>query len=139
MPDGRGERVEQHEKTTYGYKSLEIYRRSHALAVEVHRVTLAELPKFEMFEQGSQIRRSSKSVVANIVEGYERRRYKIDYIRFLVVALASCDETVAHLKLLADTGSLPAPRAETLLREYDILGRQLNTFISSVSREHQTP
>jgi four helix bundle protein len=131
--------MEQREGTTQGYRSLEIYRRSHALAVEVHRATLAELPKFEMFEQGSQIRRSSKSIVANIVEGYGRRRYRTDYTRFLVVALASCDETVAHLKLLADTGSLSAPRAEALLREYDILGRQLNSFIASVIREHQAP
>jgi len=41
------------------------------------------LPKFEMYEEGSQIRRSAKSVAANIVEGYGRRRYKQEFIRFL--------------------------------------------------------
>jgi len=42
-------------------------------------MTLNELPKFEMYEEGSQIRRSSKSVRTNIVEGYGRRNYKLDY------------------------------------------------------------
>jgi len=40
------------------------------------------LPRFELYETGSQIRRSSKSIRSNIVEGYGRRRYKFDYIRF---------------------------------------------------------
>jgi len=48
------------------YKDLEIYKLSHKLAVEIHGVTLKELPKFEMYEEGSQIRRSSKSIVTNI-------------------------------------------------------------------------
>src|SRR5690625_6379310 len=39
------------------------------------------LPKYELYETGSQIRRSSKSIRANIVEGYGRRRYKRDYIK----------------------------------------------------------
>jgi len=52
-----------------------------------------ELPKFEMYEEGSQIRRSSKSVKSNLVEGYGRRIYKNEYIRFITFALASNDET----------------------------------------------
>jgi four helix bundle protein len=55
-----------------------------------------KLPKFEMYETGSQIRRSSKSVRSNIVEGYGRRRYRNDYIRFITYALASNDETTDH-------------------------------------------
>ncbi len=69
-------------------------------------MSLSELPRFELYEEGSQIRRSSKSVVANIVEGYGRRRYKSEYIRFLIFALASCDETREHLEILRETGSL---------------------------------
>jgi four helix bundle protein len=51
-----------------------------------------KLPKFELYETGSQIRRSMKSVKANIVEGYGRRYYKNDFIRFIIYALASTDE-----------------------------------------------
>ena len=60
------------EKKSKSYRDLEIYRLSKKLAVDVHRMTLEELPKFEMFEEGSQIRKSSKSVVSNIVEGFGR-------------------------------------------------------------------
>lgn len=54
------------------YRDLEIYKLAFKLAVEVHNLTL-KLPKFELYEEGSQIRRSSKSVGANIVEGYGKR------------------------------------------------------------------
>ncbi|WP_245539737.1 four helix bundle protein [Psychroflexus tropicus] len=46
-----------------------------------------------------------KSVRSNIVEGYGRRRYKNDHIRFIVYALSSNDETVDHLEMLYETGS----------------------------------
>jgi four helix bundle protein len=115
---------------------LEIYQLAHQLSVKVHFVSL-KLPKFEMFEEGSQIRESAKSVSANIVEGYGRRRYKADYIKFLTWAHASCDETIEHLKILHETGSL---NDDLLFNEffnaYDQLGRKINRFIQSVVEEH---
>ena len=78
------------------YRDLEIWQLSRELTVDVHKMTLHKLPKFEMFEEGSQIRRSMKSIKSNIVEGYGRRRYKQDFIRFLVFAHSSCDETIDH-------------------------------------------
>ena len=44
------------------YRNLEVYRLAHELAVEIHRMTLSELPKFEQYEEASQIRRSAKSI-----------------------------------------------------------------------------
>jgi len=52
------------------YKDLDIYKLSHRLAVEIHKMAL-KLPKFEMYEEGAQIRRSSKSISTNIVEGFQ--------------------------------------------------------------------
>ncbi|GAA4290494.1 four helix bundle protein [Aestuariibaculum suncheonense] len=57
------------------YKDLEVYTLAFQYALEVHELTL-HLPEFELYEQGSQLRRSSKSVKDNIVEGYGRRAYK---------------------------------------------------------------
>ena len=57
------------------YKDVDIYKESKRLVVEVHKSSLS-LPKFELYEQGSQIRRSSKAITTAIVEGYGRRRYK---------------------------------------------------------------
>ena len=63
------------------YRDLDIWKLSKELVIEIHKMSLSELPKFELYEVGSQIRRSSKSIKSNIVEGYGRRRYKQDLIR----------------------------------------------------------
>ncbi len=119
------------------YKDLEIYQLAHRLAVEVHKVSLM-LPKFEMHEEGSQLRRSAKSVSANIVEGFGRRRYKGEFIRFLTYAHASCSETIEHLEILTKTSSLPVDKGKPLLDDYDLLGRKINRFIQAVERQHLT-
>ncbi len=120
------------------YRDLEIYRLSHVLAIEIHNASLS-LPKFEMYEEGSQLRRSAKSIPSNIVEGFGRRRYKNDFLKFLVYALASCDETREHLEILFGTGSLGSKDIfEHFLEKYDELGRKLNNFIKAVSSNHRT-
>ena len=57
------------------YKSLEIWKLADDLVVEIHEMTFTKLPKFEMYEEGSQIRKSSNSEKATIVEGYGRKQY----------------------------------------------------------------
>ena len=54
------------------YKKLNIWQLSRSLVIDIHKMSLA-LPAFEKYEEGSQIRRSSKSVKSNIVEGYGRK------------------------------------------------------------------
>jgi four helix bundle protein len=97
------------------------------------------LPKFELYETGSQIRRSMKSVKANIVEGYGRRHYKNDFIRFIIYALASTDETIDHLETLYQTGSLKDEDLfQDLYKRLNILGKMINRFLSSVRTNHKT-
>ena len=120
------------------YRDLEIWKLARQVAIAVHRMTLQNLPKFEMYEEGSQIRRSAKSVAANIVEGYGRRRYKQEFIRFLVFTHASCDETIDHLEMLFETKSLTNEVVyRDLSTQLDLLGRKLNVFIDSVERSHR--
>ena len=82
-----------------GYKSLKIYQKSYELALKIHDASL-KLPKFELYEQGSQIRRSSKSIKDNIAEGYGRRRYHGDYVKFLIYAQSSCDECLGQIEMI---------------------------------------
>ncbi|MCK4250877.1 four helix bundle protein [candidate division WOR-3 bacterium] len=120
------------------YKDLEIYKKAHKLAIEIHEMTLA-LPKFEMYEEGSQIRRSSKSVKTNIVEGFGRRRYKQEFIKFLTYSLASCDETLDHLGSIYATKSLKnREKYEYFCEEYDHLGRMISNFTKSVDSGHKS-
>ena len=114
------------------YKDLGIYRKAHKLAVEIHKMSL-NLPNSEMYEEGSQIRRSSKSVSNNIVEGFGRKKYKQEFIKFLTYSLGSCDETVEHLNLLYDTNSLKnSTQYECFCEEYNRLGKMMTNFIRSV-------
>ena len=123
-------------KRTQSYKDLEIYQLGKQLAVKVHKMTLTALPKFEMYEEGSQIRRSSKSIVSNTVEGYGRKRYKNEFVRFLTYALASGDETKAHLEMLHETDSLPEEEFNALYNDYEKLGAKLYNFRQAVIEKH---
>src|SRR6266511_4465329 len=121
------------------YRDLEVWKLARQASISIHRMTLEDLPKFEMYEEGSQIRRSVKSVRSNIVEGYGRRRYKQEFIRFLVFAHASCDETVDHLETLFETGSLSdQPLYKDLHDRLFELGCKLNKFIQAVEKGHQS-
>ena len=120
------------------YRDLEVYRLSFRLAVEVDGMT-KRLPRHEMYEEGCQIRRSAKSIPANIAEGYGRRRYKADFIRFIIYALSSCDETRVHLDILHQTGSLNRQDYDHFTTEYDKLGRKLNNFLQAVIARHKEP
>jgi len=121
------------------YRNLEIWKLTHGLVVDVHKMSLTRLPKFEMFEEGAQIRRSMKSIRSNIVEGYGRRRYKQEFIHFLTYSQASCDETVDHLEILFETGSLTdALLFKDLIKRLDELGRKINLFTQSVEAGHRT-
>ena len=98
-------------------------------------MTLNDLPKFEMFEEGSQIRRSVKSVKSNIVEGYGRKNYKQEYLHFLTIAIASNDESIDHLETLFKTGSFKDNKKnESLFTRMNELGRKLNLFFRRLKR-----
>ena len=121
------------------YRNLEIWQLARTLTIDIHRMTICELPKFEMYEEGSQIRRAMKSIRSNIVEGYGRRRYKQEFIRFLTFSLASSGETTDHLEMLCETESLKNERLyEDLHARLDTLGRKLNNFLHSVETGHRT-
>lgn len=118
------------------YKKLEIWQLARELTIEIHKISLA-LPKFEQFEEAQQIRRSIKTVRSCIVEGYGRRRYKADFIKFLIYSLSSNDETIDHLETLFETESL---KDEMLYNSIHIkleeLGKKLNNFLQAVERSH---
>ncbi len=112
------------------YKDLEIYQISFALAKRVHLASL-ELPPFELYEQGSQVRRSSKSIKDQIAEGYGRKRYKPEVIKFLTYAQSSCDETYSQLEMILELYPDLSDFSE-LIPEYDALGKRINKFIQYV-------
>ena len=114
------------------YTDLDIYKLSYELAIKVHHISM-KLPKHELYEQGSQVRRSTKSIKDTIAEGYGRRRYKAESIRYLIFAHASCDEALSQLTMINELYFIENPIDE-LIKEYNILGSKINNFISYVGK-----
>ncbi|KFF02099.1 four helix bundle protein [Chryseobacterium luteum] len=109
------------------YRNLEIYKTAFELFLRTHKATFL-LPKYELFELGSQLRRSSDSVITNIVEGYGRSCYKNEYIRFLIYSHASNDETINHLEKIMALYPDISLEFETLRNEYNVLGGKINNY-----------
>ena len=104
--------------------------------IDIHKMSLS-LPKFELMEEGAQIRRSSKSIRSNIFEGYGRRIYKNDFIRYITYALASNDETIDHLETLYETESLKDIKLyKSIHTKLELLGKKINKFLQSVQKSH---
>ena len=119
------------------HEKLDVYVMAHALAVRIHRMSM-RLPKFELYEEGSQVRRSSKSTSSQIVEGHALRTYKADYVRYLWRAYGSVEETGEHLRLLIETDSACDVREEvvSLIESNDELCRRLYNYVCAVERQH---
>jgi len=124
---------------TGGHQQLRVYQLAHLLSVKIHAMTLT-LPKFEMYEEGSQIRRSSKRVAASIVEGHALRKYKAEYVNYLFCAYGSAEETLEHLYLLFETHSLMEDSVYLSLRaESLLLNQQLFRYLQGVQQYHEVP
>ena len=112
-----------------GYKDLDIYNIAFQTAVKIYHSSL-ELPQPDKFETGSQIRRSSQSIKDNIVEGYGRRRYKADFIKFLVTSHASCLEATSQAEFLSQIH--PETIWIGIAEELNSLGVKIFNFITYV-------
>jgi four helix bundle protein len=124
-------------RATRPHEKLEVYRIAHALGLRVHALT-QKLPKHEMYEEGSQSRRSNKSVSAQVVEGHALRQYKAEYLHYLGRAYASAEETIEHIDYLLETGSASRVEDEcdSLADEYSVLCHKLFNYMTAVEKEH---
>ena len=108
------------------FEDLEVYQRAYRLALELHKASL-KFPRVEQFTLADQIRRASKSVCANIAEGFARQRSSsADFHRFLVLALGSSDEMKVWLSFCADLDYVSNDDVKRLREEYSIVARMLH-------------
>ena len=114
-----------------GYKDLEIWKIANELVMNIHEMTINDLPKFEMFEEGSQIRRSVKSIKSNIVEGYAKKSTK-EYLRFLDIAIGSATETEVHLDIAQELGYINESNFGTINDLLSEVKKLLYTYVKSL-------
>ena len=107
-------------------EDLEVFRRAYRLSLEVHRVSL-EFPRIEQFALADQVRRASKSICANLAEGFGRQQQsKPEFRRFLIMALGSADEMQVWTMYCRDLGYIGSDVAERWQGEYREIARMLS-------------
>ena len=110
------------------FEKLDVFRKAYDLSLVVHRRSLG-FPVLEQTELASQLRRSSKSICANIGEGMGKQASSKDVIRFLRMAIGSCEETCIWLKYALDLGYLESREYQPLHDGYQEVGRMLSGLI----------
>ena len=109
------------------FRELVVYQKAYKYSLEIHKRSIS-FPQHEQTELGGQIRRASKSIPLNIVEGYGRQS-KDEFKRFLRISLGSCDEMQVHLSFSKDLKYITEKEYQEISKEYEEIGRMLNTTI----------
>src|ERR1700750_2785562 len=110
------------------FEDLEVFQRAYRLSLEVHRATL-EFPKIEQFALADQIRRASKSICANLAEGFAKQRAsKAEFKRFISMALGSANETIVWIRYARELGYIPLEQSDRWKIEYESIAKMLQSF-----------
>ena len=117
-------------------EDLEVFRRAYRLSLEIHKSSLG-LPRIEQFALADQLRRSSKSICANLAEGFAKQSYSAaEYRRYLTVAVGSSDETQLWLRYCIDLdlGYIEEVVGRRWMAHYVEISRMLQGLYASWSR-----
>ena len=106
------------------YEDIDADKRAYQSSFEVHKLSLT-FPKHEMYELGSQLRRSTKSITMNIAEGYGKRIALAEFKRYLLMAIGSCDEVRVQLDYSRDLDYISEEQHNALKAEYNEIGKML--------------
>ena len=95
--------------TAVGFEDLAVFKLAYRLSLEIHRASL-DLPVVEQYALGDQIRRASKSICANLAEGFGKQAASpAEFKRFLMMAIGSADEMRVWLRYCLDLGYIDQP------------------------------
>ena len=111
-----------------GYRDLKVYKLSYELALEIQEITKL-FPKEEKYSLVDQIRRSSRSIPANLAEAWKKRRYVKSFISKVIDCAGEAGETEVWLDFSKDFGYLDEYKHDELIQKYDEVNRMLNGMI----------
>lgn len=107
------------------YSDLLIYKLAYKLAREVSQL-VKSFPAEERYELGKQLKRSGRSIAANIVEGWAKRHSPAEFKRHLLIAIGECAETGLWLEFSRDEGCAAQATCSKLQTEYSKLGLMIH-------------
>ena len=109
------------------FEDLEVFQRAYRLSLEIHQKSL-DLPAIEQHALSDQLRRASKSICANVAEGYGRQKQsKAEFKRFLQMAIGSSDEMRVWMRYAFDLGYIEAVWRRWR-DEYQMISRMLQSL-----------
>ncbi len=110
------------------FEDLDVFKRAYRLALEVHKSSL-NFPAIEQRVIGDQMRRASKSICGNIAEGFgKQRNSKLEFKRFLRIAIGSADEMRVWSRFCLDLGYIDEACWQHWRDEYKIIAQMLQTL-----------
>lgn len=115
-------------KHAKSFRDLEVYKLARQLAREIFEVTKS-FPKEEMYSLTNQIRKSSRSVGAQIAEAWAKRRYEKHFISKLTDADGEQQETQHWIETALDCAYISDKQVKDWLERYASIGRMLNSII----------
>lgn len=110
----------------FKFENLLIWKKAFELSNEVHQIAIT-FPKNEMFSLASQAKRAADSVVLNIAEG-STGLSKLEFARFLTIALRSAIEVVSCLMMARKREYMSQEKYEQLYNEYEQLCKMITKF-----------
>ena len=116
------------------FEDLEVFKRAYKLSLEVHRRSL-DMPAVEQDALGDQIRRASKSICANLAEGFARQNVQPgDFRRYLIIAAGSSDEMRLWSRYCLDLGYIDESTWQIWRQEYHEIAKMLQGLIRTAQR-----
>jgi four helix bundle protein len=114
------------------FEDLEVFKRAYKASLAVHRQSL-EFPAIEQRGLADQVRRASKSICANLAEGFARQGVQpADFRRFLIMALGSADEMRVWLRYCLDLGYVDEGIWQSWRQEYHEIAKMLQGLIRAL-------
>jgi four helix bundle protein len=113
-----------------GYRDLKIYQLAYKLAMELFNESKS-FPREERYSLTDQIRRSSRSVAANVAEGFRKRRYPNMFVSKMADADSEAAETQVWLDFACDCGYMSQKRHDELISGYEDVGKMLGGMIAA--------
>lgn len=138
MLDVRGSRLDDEKQPIRGYKDLRVYQRNMELLAPIHKLVLT-FPDFERFALADQMRRASRSVPTNIVEGYARRSSAKDFKYHLSISMGSANEMAVHLEIAIRLDYVARDVCAPHIEQYDAIGRQIHMLIARWRSDGRPP
>lgn len=110
----------------WSFEKLKVFQLAYQASCEIHKASLDFLKIEQYGGIADQLRRSSKSVCANLVEGQGKQaKSKAEFVRFIWIAIGSADETRLWLKYAHDFGYIPSALYEKWDSQYSEIAAML--------------